>query len=282
MSADSSSSSATACGPAKVCAPEVPDSWAGPVALRAAELGAQPGCAGNYADLVWDLDIGIDASGSCACSCGDPVGIVCDSVLIQRFDAPGCGGAPTDFPTAEGQCVPVTAQSMRVTKPITGGSCPAIATAQLSPATPTGSLRACGGALPGAPCETGSCVDAPAEPFSTGLCVWHSGDVECPPGYDGGERIVAFDGVVDDRDCEGACTCVLPETCTGDARGGDPTDCANGVELADYGVCFESTDVTELRGSQESAPALACTPGAPSVPPVGTVTGEAPVTFCCL
>ncbi|MBK6916504.1 MAG: hypothetical protein IPH07_03795 [Deltaproteobacteria bacterium] len=295
-SSGSSDGSADSTGAPAVCPSThtcvaVPDGWSGPGPLRRSNFGGMTdACPELYPDaaLLGGEDLQADPA-ECGCSCGDAVGATCALSTILHYwgaDATCSQGTPQNVQIFTTICnvlnpaFPANGHWTADPVVVEGGACNPIASVMVPEAVFAKTATACTGSnrVPG--CEDGE-VCTPtlaAEP----LCVWQSGDLDCPAGFDG-ERQLVYGGVDDMRACE-ACECGEP---VGVCDGSSLTLFSNvcnppvaGVVTAD-GEC-DATSVAFTTGSAAfllGPPTAFCAPN--DVAPTGTATPNAAVTVCC-
>jgi hypothetical protein len=118
------------------------------------------------------------------------------------------------------------------------------------------------------------------------MCIWRTGDVECPGGSEYSVRTVTYQGFTDTRSCS-SCSCGDPvgycedpsvrilstQLFTHQAELDTENDCniVYGTQLGNYDVSALLFDAGD--------PVASCTPSGGD--PTGTVTVNGPTTLCC-
>jgi hypothetical protein len=272
-----------------------PGDWEGPVAvLHDAPDDGEPACEGAFDVIATTVFANLDAAAaSCACECEDPTGLSCSSVTVERHTSAGCASLEADWEFSAASCYATitgaAGKHWRAYASIDAGSCDAIETFSVPAAGFGDRYAACAQAeLDTAGCSSGSaCVQPPEAPFDGRICIWHSGDLQCPAdgGYD--VRNVYYESFADDRGCE-ACTCEDAEgACDGGVYLYNPANCSGTpagqitvgttcVNLPTLGV--EGAQINAGNTIQPVAGA-ACDPSDSQA--VGEAEGTDPVTFCC-
>jgi len=291
------------------CAPFIPEAWAGPVALWVGDPSQDvPSCsdAGPYSELrlsglvgglsdqQWECpgcecsppeaeSVTVEVSyrsdscnGDCvgdASSCHATLGVGCHAIDIAYADA----GHPAPSQITL-DAVHVSCQSSTLGTPVPASG-PAWAEVAVACAWPS-DVGTCG--------QNAACVPAVADSFGNRVCIYQTGDLSCPSGYDSDRRVL-YKGATDARGCS-ACACAGLDGSTVDWSITDypnDSDCSGpqtvvlkapgncvSPQLVDSGTDHRHLDVSvDLSGGscevQNSVPTGAVEP-----------TGEA-ITFCC-
>lgn len=259
----------------------VPEGWQGPVALT----HSGGGCGGVYFREVLQLKENISgAPADCPCACGEPTGGLC--TIASPFEvhaAPGCGDpTPQQYGVTQAcSTYGITgAQSMLIhDSALNGGSCLPLQTP--APARVELDARAICATETGNGCGAGACTPRPnpeeMEPF---VCVYQSGDVDCPVGFATKHRL--FEDVVDDRACSAGCVCGAPR-CPVTFDSHTTGSCGTPAVVtysSDMGCIDNPEDITfgDFSIHEELA---SCRVTQDSNEPVGAAVGAAPVTVCC-
>lgn len=138
--------------------------------------------------------------------------------------------APTGAPATCGTCA---------CGPSNGTACePSGGAASKSAVTYATVGLACEGAPPSksSSCAGSACVAAPPAAFNAGLCIHHSGAVDCAAPYS--ERHVFFAGESDTRGCT-PCSCDAPVGTTCTPHGGAPSGAVVGIAATTF-CCLAS------------------------------------------
>jgi hypothetical protein len=245
-----------------------------------------------------------------------------DSILI--FDAPcggtiNCGGplevpnnwtgtcyGPDGFPanrltcgasanmtcsTSTGAACALSVQVSPTT--VAGGTCtPSQQTPMIAPVAWDVAGEACGGAQTSTKgCNAGlTCMPKPQAPFVSGVCIYQTGDLTCPPGQFSQKHLL-YQGSNDMRTCSD-CACGAPAG--GDCSAavtiysdGTVNTCNSLVATINVnsqtGACANLTGnpATIGRKATLSAPTGGSCP-ATGGQPMGTATPTMPTTFCCI
>lgn len=272
------------------CVALPPGDWEGPVAvLHDAPDDPEPACEGAFDTLATTAFANLDApAASCACDCEDPTGLSCSSVTLEGYPSAGCGGTASDL-TVTGSCtnaVSSTLASWRAIATIDAGDCDPIETFSVPAAGFGDRYSACGQAsLETTGCEAGTaCISTPAAPYDGRLCIWHSGDLQCPAdsGYE--TRTVYYGAFADDRGCE-SCGCEDPEgSCEGNVGLWGDDNCPGAIvaQVSVGGSCVNAASIDSVRLGADGVDApddAACTPSDSQA--VGEAEGVDPITFCC-
>lgn len=270
----------------------VPDGWDGPGPLRRSNFGGMTdACPELYPDAAQLGGEELHAEpAECGCSCGDAVGSTCALSTTLHYwgaDATCSQTTPqnlqvfTTICNVLGATFPANAHWTADPVEIEGGACNPIASVAVPEAVFTKTATACTGTntVPGCADEDEVCTPTLTdEP----LCVWQSGDLDCPADFDG-ERHVVYGDVDDMRACE-ACECGEPVgVCDGSSMTLFSNVCnppVSGVVTAD-----SECDATSVAFTTASAAFLLGPPTAfcaPSVTgPTGVAMPTAAVTVCC-
>ena len=275
-------SSATGGGSCDGCAPGIPEGWSGPAALFVgAELPAS--CPAGYdGESVLGGVGALDAQpASCSrCDCEAPVGQTCGTTNVVRWTSTNCSGTPSMDMVEPDVCKDVadtTAQSAQADNvPATGGSC------RQTGGAPT--LQPPSFEERGMVCLGAAGAAAPPAPFRSDVCVYKSGDVDCPHDYT--EREVIFSDVADTRGCA-PCTCTDPTGgfCGGFTKFFDDNTC--GHESANVpnndGQCEAYSIFKSINSIMVTAGEIVggeCQSGGGE--PEGEAKAAEPLTVCCL
>jgi hypothetical protein len=281
------------CGTGTICAPAVPGGWTGPVALWAG-TATMPPCAAGFNPL-FDGGSPSTAPAQCTCTCSAPGGATCGAAQI-RFTKnchQNCGSAQL----APGSCTNLdpfdTSCMQSMTMPVgftangstaSGGTCNPNGSTSL-PSVWGGYAVAC---TPSSPATMGCgvgglCTQIPASPFDYRPCIYRQSDTGCPGGGYSVQHVY-YDGVQEGRGCSG-CMC-------GGASGVDCNSLGH-VELWGTTDCTDAgiVDLTPLpsgcaaptgaHGATFTTTATGGTCPAVGGQPMGSVTGQNPITFCC-
>jgi len=125
-------------------------------------------------------------------------------------------------------------------------------------------------------CEQGSfcAVDAAGD-----ICVWRSGEFDCPPGF--GTRRVLHKSFVDTRECS-ACDCSTTGV-IGMLTVHEGSNCSTVVStfsVPSTCVSFPTMSAFSLNYAVDGEAYMKCEPTNPAEP-IGEVTGSEPITVCC-
>ncbi|MCA9716381.1 MAG: hypothetical protein KC468_17040 [Myxococcales bacterium] len=266
------------------CEPATPDGWFGPLAARESATSlAVPGCQGAFPDSVWSLYSEIDAPGACVCSCDfSPSG--CGPTTAYKYDfLSNCTEITNEVSIVNQACKAWNGESdggWRVDAAPALGDCAPVVTSALETPEFTQRWSACGGATYGT-CDGGQlCVPALPDGFDR-LCVYQEGDVECPAGSGYSERALRFSQLVDARECDVAgCGCEAPSPACATTLELSSVLCQNGKGVVGQ-TCDVVHQVSSYRLNAVQQEGTGCPPASPEIPPLGDVTGQGPVTFCC-
>lgn len=303
VDASDPSDAAPACPEAThTCAGAVPTGWSGPVAGTRAGIGETLAeCSGEYGSEAALVGEAVIAQGSCSCSCsGTATGVDCgDATVVER---PGTTGADCILcPVAGTTCNSHAIPSDGVCELIPGnvGDLPAVRVF-IPGVTNSGTCdepsvsndiasffasdeRYCSAeAIAGSCAEAGPCVPKVSDSAFTAMCIFQSGDHECPEAYPAKET--RFQNIDDGRNCS-ACSCVGPAigtSCGGTVHFGmnNSVDCASTVQVTATS-CITNPVATSgvIAGRYVSDPNTACSleGGVQS----GVVAGAGQTTFCC-
>jgi hypothetical protein len=274
------------------CVPAAPEGWEGPVALLQSLVDDdEPECGEGYSEVATVGYQGLVAApAECGCSCGDAEGVSCALSVIARFwgDDPTCSeNVPAQYEffttVCNGLPAALAANTYWTVHPgqVTGGSCEPIPTMEIDPARFEKRVTACATSdlLDGcSPSET--CAPRAQAPFMDRLCVWQSGESDCPEGYADGHTL--FSDIVDERGCAD-CTCGEP---VGLCDTGSLTLLSQPCNPPVAGVLTPNGHCQS--SSNQQAVSAIYNPGAPSSfcaasesSAVGTAAHEGPVTVCC-
>lgn len=276
------------------CVPVPPDGWEGPVAFLQTEADdEEPSCDSSYPDQAAVVHHGlIEPPPACDCACGEATDVTCQLPIVARFwgdDATCSRNVPAQYELYSGVCnvlpaaLPPETYWTAAPVSVSGGTCEAIATAEVTPARFEKRVTICGGGESLDGCSASQlCVPQPSDLLDASVCVWQSGEHACPMGY--ADRQLLFGDVEDDRAC-GECSCTEPVGLCDDASlalFGAMAACnppSSGTVLAN-GQCH-ATNALETRS-------VVVAPGQPSAfcaPSEGPATGSAtptdPLTLCC-
>jgi hypothetical protein len=276
------------------CIDAIPEDWAGPVAKTTQLFGSEPAlCTAPYAAPAVTLyadPLGTPAT--CTCACSSPSGAACSATLRQDFSA-GCNtGIADEWTMPLGMCVEIsgggiTGYFQATPDAAVGGNCnpylqdpvttePAWDTRATACSPLEIDASACG--------DQQLCAPPPPEGFDESLCIYRQGDVECPVGTSYSERTVLYGDFTDTRDCVDDCECDAPVdvTCSGVVLLSSTTECGSivGGVTVDGTTCYDHQNPPVRSASYEGGPqGGSCNPSGGT--PIGEVTGDAPVTFCC-
>lgn len=286
------------------CVPTVPTGWFGPVALwQAAAAATAPPCPSQYNPLI-DARAGLNAGpANCTCTCS-PSGQMCLAAGVFHADQT-CADVPCArvTPSPAGTCTTIPPNlcgsggsfDLAAMPSPSGGRCAPNVVTTIPPVDWGISARICSFAglqsTPGG-CPAGAaCLDRPASPYGSSLCIYSSDDpppASCPAGYDGRAPIVLHSSVNDSRGC-GACTCSNPSggLCTGSIGIFADSACAAAAGSTTYRVgtsCQGYMGVNIARGAVRAelvvTPGTCLVDGPPS--PAGAAVPAQPTTVCCL
>lgn len=283
------------CGLGSVCAPEVPAGWSGPV-IRAESLGdgEAPVCPDTFPDLAFDAYADLEAAeAECDCECGNAVGASCATPTLEFHggNSSCVGGAFDEFSIGascqQGPAVSASNRWWSVDQAgVSGGSCTPSGSVDVPQASWASQTTACGGAAAEEPDEcdgAATCVPEPEQGFEPALCVWQSGDLECPDGAYV-DRFVRHADFTDTRNCE-ACECGDPEgDCVGDIRLWPTNNCSGGIASGTVPIgagCVQAVDsVSSANSGILSVASVACAPSPTTA--IGEAQPNGPYTLCCL
>ncbi len=272
----SSTGAGAGCGDGKTCSETPPMGWRGPVALLENQKGTN--CSGDFPNLVF-IGGGSPRGAPATCS-----GCTCDTTpcgantIVTTYTDAGCTTGPLAYALGEtcGSVSPTGAAHVVVTPPATTGTCTASAvTVHADPAAFGTQVIACGGVKLGKSCGASErCAPAPTHPFEPGLCIFQTGNVQCPAGL---TKHVFFDSFDDTRDCT-PCTCGAPAAkCAVSVKFSSDAACATPV-----GTAMSGGGCTALTGAWNGGIATLTSPCMPiDGQPMGDVSGSDPTTFCC-
>jgi hypothetical protein len=273
------------------CVTDVPDGWAGPMALYGGPTeGSLPACGGSYPTTVatynGDLDPG---EAACDCSCAPATGIACggNARLCYRANQSGCNQAclTPNATLTNGVCTNVSVSSGFVqvlgAAPTNPGACqPQENHVIPTPAWGT-EAKACSGAeTTPLGCAEGE-ICAP-QAVDGSLCISRGGDAECPDGVWSTKRVF-HESFSDTRACS-ACSCGgAQSTCGGGVTfsyGGNTcdTDTFSAGSVPSGGCASIASDLAE-HASYTQNPSGTCPPQGGMLS--GQVTTEGTITFCC-
>jgi hypothetical protein len=262
--------------------------WSGPAATAAGS--SVPACPAAYPVVAFDAGTSLSAAPAvCDCQCGTQSGTCGTTVGVDVFFDETCEGTPDEVVNNWATSTCQDASSAKLRLPVPNTSC-----------TPTGTVaetvpmarfdnvvRGCEGATLGASCEgDGVCMPAPPGAFDE-LCVYRSGEHECPTGYPVGSLV--HEGFSDDRGCPGTCSCsasggdcsLTVTTYNGPGGGalcgntvGYETATTTGDQCVSSGnriVRFGNPTFVEGSGSCQGADPA----------PAGSAVAQDPITICC-
>lgn len=270
------------------CVAAAPDGWTGPVAVYRGQAGNDPSCAGEYAEDAGTYGINFDAGeATCQCVCSVATGIMCTgSIDVCYSDGPDLCNAACDTPdltlnanSCEASGVSGNYGRATAPAPDDAGSCAPSEAHIIDTPTFGTSFVACGRADAS---ETGCsdtevCAPQAEDPFDQ-LCIFQSGDVECP-GETFTERTLVYGGVEDTRACSGECSCgAADSTCGGSVQFSNSNACDNAMSTVPAGAC--SMNFGEPFAQYVPEPSGTCVPSASSLS--GEATAAQPTTLCCL
>ncbi len=279
------------CG-AYSCVPPVPPGWSGPAELFD-QMGnpVPPSCDALHSGPVADGTAGLAfAPASCsACSCGAP-NTTCTATFTPYSDA-ACSmmcspsvmlPANTCVDMPFGNCA--TTNDWSNTAPVLGGgSCPPSGgIPAVTPPTWGEVGRACAVSATGGGCSSGDvCAATATAKFSSGACIFQSGDVSCPgAGYTVKHTLYAGDS--DTRGCD-ACACGAQQggSCTFQGiQFFTNTGCQGNSQMHGIHPCYNgnATNSGSVMSKAQVTPGT-CPPSGGS--PNGTVSPTTPTTVCC-
>ena len=315
------------CGGSNRCVAAIPDPWLGPVARQVVDAdGPLPDCGGAFMDTEPLTPYsGLQAEPyTCDCDCVDN-DLACGGTARVRIshEALFVGQSPCD----PGNGGPGGLLTVTLTAGVTqsyaedeiewdngdhgvtvdmvdiepAGACDAMPTEVPSPATWTNRALICGGQTAEGACgEDEVCVPDPALPYIGGVCIYRTGEFDCPDGYP--DQEVYYNDFDDDRDCS-ECTCdTVAGSCgaaTVDLVGWNISGGTTNPEILDAPNAFcQAVDgwtggLPILANTMQSIATLDLDPGAftpddamaPCPPVGGESEGNAvaadPVTVCC-
>jgi hypothetical protein len=226
-----------------------------------------------------DLDVSPFA---CECSCPDVAVPTCE-YLVTFYSGTGCDGDPLASQFVEqGDCpayLGSDAHSVHVQDITNVVDCGTPAFEPPAASTWGTRLDVCVPEV-GEACSIGDCVPAPPPPLDGELCVFQSGDVQCPADSAFQVRHLVYVGYDDQREC--ACSCFTTQaSCGGTLVAYTDNVCGNfaGSTNASIGCAAELDDVNSANIGG-GAPVAACQPFN-DLTPSGEVTPAGPTTFCC-
>ncbi len=286
------------------CVAEPPTvDWLGPVIRASASLPADPAPCGVAYDtesaLVFD---GLNATGSCSCSCsGNTAGTACGSATVRGYFSPIGGEGPCSAPISGatdslpdgGSCSasPLASNSQvshvwvalgKITTPGTCAETPQV-TDTIATATWTTAERFCEVETPiDATCDSGNtCAPLADDGFDDQLCVYRVGVHICVAESAYPETFVRYQDIADQREC-GACACngpVVGSTCPGAVRFGQSAiNCSNGA-ISTGGCISDPYEGTGDGARFQAATTFSCDESGGGVE--GIAAGADAITFCC-
>lgn len=301
-SLDSSGEPPTCPAGTHVCVGEVPVGWTGPVALLpSVGEDPEPECAGDWDELSTTAFTDLQASAAqCDCECATSVNSACTTVTLTRSALADSDCSPVQATWDTGtNCTAMPASSpdmqqagnghyWRAVAEVTSGTCAPMPTESIEPAVFSVRTTLCasgGGTSAGCEAEE-QCLPVPDGDYDGRMCIWQTGDLQCPAGA-WTERSLLHQDIADDRDCT-ACSC-------GDAEG----ECHGSLGLANAANCsgqlvanipIDSTECTQGVSNLTSLGADvlgALTPDNPTCDPsnstpIGDAEAVDPITVCCL
>ena len=276
------------------CLPPAPQGWIGPSAVYDGDEAAKPAtCPKAYTQTeISAHDVLLNVPDA-ICKCG-PVTYTNDfcAIKVYEYTSSSCGGAlpaPSSYSTNTNHCAALFGgtTSLKVTaSPAAGGACAfAAGSTELPPPTFGRATVSCGLPQVAACADRSDCVATPLpdQPFSR-LCIHATGDLSCP-NQDYAAKILSYASTKEQRSCaDCSSTGVITVTCgtTFTAASSCPNDMpvSTGAPLpASISSCLTApaSPVLDLVGL---APTRSCAPKTPAKP-LGTMTLDQPVTFCC-
>jgi hypothetical protein len=276
------------CG-AGVCAQPPPDGWFGPlVKFEHDGDGSPPGCGGGWPDAAFTLLGGYTDPGPAVCgecSCTADLDQMCQLTGYRTEGSDVCEFDDFFSLPAPGACEPVAIDDGSLwVYAFTNGvtACSGESDVMIPEPGWAVEVTGCRGAELGESCddEGRSCLPALPAGFEDNLCIFRSGDVDCPEG-DYTERAVLYSGVEDTRACVG-CQCEDVEAaCSGTFETFDNADCS-GAALSsapdDAGCIGTAADVRGVRFEYDGP--TACDVEQPTIS-IGSIAPMGAITYCC-
>lgn len=280
------------------CVPVVPSGWYGPLAIHEGNgAGTAPPCSGDFSVRIYDgLAAPTAPDAECSCACEAPANVSCSKSELTFYVDSTCRftcGSPASNGQAGIVCArPMTqaceakdVRAFKVSPSVpSGGTCAPAASAHVSPATWSSSVRLCGRSFdaPASGCNgAGTCAGGVLPPFAaTNRCVLRPGAWACPSGYPVSRTF--YETATDTRACTG-CSCGSPSggTCAPSVATYDTTSCSTvGTTVVAPSSCNTTTGVQRMTVSAPVASGGACPPSGGT--PTGAFTPESPSTVCCL
>jgi hypothetical protein len=252
--------------------------------------GAQlPACPGLAPSLVGDYGGEFAAEDpTCGCSCGDAEGVTCPSTATLRTATNQClsiNPSPVDYPYPVG-CSGTGGKTgwhelLAPNANVASASCAPQPVEDIPEPTFANQIRACenSATLPACSAEGTPGVCSPPATIDYRVCIYNDGESSCPAPYE--ERILAYDGVDDTRDCT-TCACGTVEgSCEGTLNF---ASACSGLP-----ILYDSISVhgcKNLSAGSASVATLSLEPGGSCTPTQSVATGDATpsgaVSFCCL
>lgn len=293
-------------GPAAACPSEeqdcvasAPSGWSGPAVRLDQEPGATPSCPENFTGGQQIGFVGLQAAGSCGCSCTDSTNFACQGGAIQGRDGPidfgtcfgACeGNSCVSQPLQAGTCTSISSEVqsrelMRVDEGVvTAGTCSAgtISSNLQEPSFET-QVALCVSDVAAGNCEANSSCVAPAPtPFDEGMCIFQAGEHECPADTIYTERTFLFADYDDQRSCE-TCSCEpgdVGNPCGSVEIFNDDSNCASTPITTFANLCAETPILLSPDARFTARTTISCR--ATVDPPIaGAVTGVGATTVCC-
>lgn len=293
-----------------VCVAGIPLGWSGYQSLYVGPpSGAPTSCPTKFPSpipYVGNATPTADPATCTACTCAPPAGEKCDLPDTLTVSATLCPAANPMFPqvlsvppdwdgscnsgdVAPGGLMNCNGNCNRSVKAegavVVGGSCQTNGGAPTVPPV-VWALQgtACGDAAQGGGCDAGqACQPSPAAPFQPGLCIFRSGDQDCP-GAPFTDKHVFYEGTDDTRGCT-ACSCGGPmgATCSANITVYADGGCSMGGVTFATGACgLLSGNPAVASWTAQLLPINAGTCPASGGEPTGDFVPSQPSTFCCI
>lgn len=288
-------------GETHFCAAPAPEGWSGPVAGTQALAGETlASCPDSYPTEEKLVFSELVESGACNCKCpGAAKDVACDNGFIGKAAGSGftClqGISVGCFNIGDPPCtlsLPpnsscIGTQSNNTLKDVStirvflgkikaSGSCSDAVQSDDLDAKFASEERHCGAEASPASCPAeGLCLPSAGDSDFASLCIFQSGDLECPAEYP--DKRLRFEGIADDRSCSDC-------SCHGPAIG---TSCGGAVSLG----CNAPNIFTDSCTAHTPGQAITAryTPNEKNMPCsavgaelLGAATPTDPTTFCCL
>jgi hypothetical protein len=296
------------------CARAAPVGWVGPVSLFEGAPGALPACGSGFASKpAYDGYASPKVPAGCPCTCA-PSGVHCTAHMATYHTTDPqkpCGNAsPNPCPVPPNTCGPPPACSLDwqegdvgscreycvipwavVTTKVVAGKCMVSSPLPTTPPAWSWGLaaRAC---APESPmreaCADGQlCVPLPSAASKAVSCIFHGGDVSCPPTSGYPTKRVYFGAATDTRSCTG-CACAAPVNggCAGKMSKLSGADCAGASVYESFDIPIGCSDhfIALLRLDSLAFKPSGCAPSAGAGQLSGSVSPDpsTATTFCCL